>query len=379
VLQLERHQCGCERRWQPSLSFIALRAGLLVALLLTPHATAQSTGGATGQPTSPAGEKSTEGASEGSQKGAARPSNGDARPTLSIRLHGFTETREFASPKDDPNRIALGRLLLSRVDLSAEDATTSATIRALADAIGINISVKFDIDFVDDTPIFLELKQVDGRTALEAIIALAASSGGADATWQLRRGIVEIGSKPFLARSSGRRAEIYEIPDLTFDVPSFRSDDPAQGASMVRKGTMGGAFSGAVSHHPNPELLRRKSPSELAAFLMHTIVGQVESESWDPKPEGDGTKGTKAPPATTPSGGFSGNANSLTNADRNLDPGEGPLFVRGKWASMDYLSQKKSLIVTAPDFVHRGIGGYPPPLPVAGGPRVRVSDAPPAR
>lgn len=301
----------------------------------------------------------------------AQPPPAASTAKLAVRLHGFTQTREAASPKDDPNRIALGRLLLSRVDLSAEDATTSATIRALADAIGVNISVKFDIDFVDDTPIFLELKDVDGRTALEAVIALAASSGGADATWQLRRGIVEIGSKPFLARSSGRRVEIYEIPDLTLDVPHFRSDDPTSGASMIRKGSMG-ALSGAVSHHPDPEVLRRKSPSELAAYLMHTIVGQVESESWDPKPPGDGTNGTKAPPASTPSGGFPGSTNAVTNADRNLEPGEGPLFVRGKWASMDYLGQKKSLVVTAPDFVHRGIAGYPPPLPVAGGVRIAL-------
>ncbi len=355
-----------------------MRAGLLVAFLLTPLAAAQSTESPASKPASsptgnPAGKPA--GGPDGSSPTPASP---EARSTLSVRLRGFTETREAVSPKDDPNRVALGRLLLSRVDITAEDATTSTAIRALADAIGVNISVKFDIDFVDDTPIFLELKDVDGRTALEAIIALAASSGGADATWQLRRGIVEIGSKPFLARSSGRRAEVYEIPDLTFDVPTFRSDDPRQGASMIRGGSMG-AMAGAVAHHPNPELLRRKSPIELAAFLMHTIVGQVESESWDPKPEGDGTKGTKAPPATTPSGSMPGSTNALTNADRNLDPGEGPLFVRGKWASMDYLGQKKSLVVTAPDFVHRGIGGYPPPLPVAGGPRVPASDAPPAR
>jgi hypothetical protein len=39
---------------------------------------------------------------------------------------------------------------------------------------------------------------------------------------------------------------------------------------------------------------------------------------------------------------------------------------------MDYLGQKKSLVVTAPDFVHRGIAGYPPPLPVAGGVRIAL-------
>jgi hypothetical protein len=279
----------------------------------------------------------------------------------------WTRTREATSAGDKEDLVTLGRLVYSRVDVQCEGTRVGETIRALTRALGVNMSIKFDIDFVDDTPVFLDLKNVYGLAALEAIIAQGSSSSNqSGATWQLRSGILEIGSRTFLARGNGRRTQLYDVSTLVFDIPY----NPAGSIAPSPRGLPGSqmTFRPQFTMGPDPEVYSRKSPVELAADLMQTIVNQVEQEAWQPLPEGDGSDGTKGPPPKLPEGGGKrnhGQRNHSSLADRNFDAAIGPPFVRGKWASMDYYRQGAHLIVSAPDFVHRGIGGYGEALPVA--------------
>jgi hypothetical protein len=55
-----------------------------------------------------------------------------------------------------------------------------------------------------------------------------------------------------------------------------------------------------------------------------------------------------------------GRAGSGTAANSNFDPSKAPVFVNGQWASIQV--RDKKLAVSAPDFVHRAIGGYPKPI-----------------
>ncbi len=322
----------------------------------------------TSQPASqPASQPTTKPASEpaittpAKAKSPAPSTTGKRVPQVAFRE--WTKTREAASPKDDQDQIALGRLTYGRVDLTCDDTKVGESIRALCDALGLNLAMKFDIEFVDDTPVFLELTNVDGLAALEAII----DQGGTNGTWQLRRGILEVGSRTFLSRSNARRSQLYDVSTLVFDVPYVPAGDIAP-PDLSMPGARNQTFRPQFTLGPDPETYRRKSPVELAADLMQAIVNQVEPEAWQPQPEGDGTEGTKGPPPKLPPSSGSrnhGQRNQSTLGDRNFDAGIGPPFVRGKWAAMDYYRQGAHLIVSAPDFVHRGIGGYPEPLPVA--------------
>ncbi len=292
-----------------------------------------------------------------------QPAAGPMRTSIDhaphVTLRGYTKTRAAASPNDDQDLVALGRLLYAKVDVECDEATVGASIRALTDALELNVAMKFDVAFVDDTPVVLALKEVDGLTALEAIISQGGAQGGSAATWQLRRGIVEIGSREFLARTSARRTQLYDVSSLVFDVPYTPAGETAPAAigHLRPQFTLG----------PDPETYRRKAPIEVAADLMQAITEQVEPEAWQPLPEGDGAQGTSGPTPRVPSGGSvnHGQRNLSTLADRNFDASLGPPFVRGKWASLGFHRQSAQLMVSAPDFVHRGIGGYPPALPVA--------------
>lgn len=315
-------------------------------------------------------EAPTEQTPKATPKGRAAESA--AKEAVQVTLHEWTTTRASSSPTDDADQAALGRLVYSKLDVVCEDAKVGDAVRALSRATGINIAMKFDIEFVDDSPVFLELHNVDGLTALEAIIAQGTSGNGDGATWQLRRGIVEIGSKRFLARSTGRRIELYDVSTLVFDVPYSPSGQPSAPPPIgVSRATT--RFPRQFQMGPDPDVYRRKAPVELAADLMQTIVNQVEREAWDPlPPDGEGAgagEETRGPEPRLPDRGRSngGLRNRSTLADRNFDASAGPPFVRGKWASMDYHRQNAHLIVSAPDFVHRGLGGYPEPLPVAVG------------
>lgn len=53
--------------------------------------------------------------------------------------------------------------------------------------------------------------------------------------------------------------------------------------------------------------------------------------------------------------------NPSTNAWRNLDPRIGPVYIHGKWASVQ--TKNTQLMLVAPDFVMRKVLGYPKPLP----------------
>jgi hypothetical protein len=262
-------------------------------------------------------------------------------------LRGWTTTREAESSDDDVTQTMLGRLVFSRVDVECENAPLARVLKALTDTLALNISPKYGMLLPSEGLINLTLSDVDGRSALEAIIA----QGGASATWQLHRGIIEIGDREYLARDAARRTQIYDISMLTLDHP-YRVPPRKGSLTPVPRPT-----------EPDADIIKRKAPIQIAADLMQTIADQIEPEAWDPRPQVDSVDGTPRPAPTLPNGGAGSDRNASTMADRNFDPKLGPPYVKGKWAQLAYYVQGGHLIVSAPDFVHRGIAGYPPALP----------------
>jgi hypothetical protein len=272
-----------------------------------------------------------------------------AAPTqCRVELLRWTSTRAAALPSDDAVRVALGRLVFSRMRVELVDAPAGKALMEIARQLDLNFAPRYDAGFQRDAPVNVLLQDVTAREAIEAIV----SQASANATWQINGGVVEVGSREWLARQNARVTRIHELGELTLDHPYFNS--------LQMQSNLGMSSSTGASE----PIRERMLPEKVAAMLMFKIANQIEPEAWlpppPPDPVPDGKGGFRPPPRA---------AGGVPDAPANYEPRDGPIYVRGQWAQMDFRDQHRVLIVTAPDFVHRGISGYPPALPVAVGPQ----------
>jgi hypothetical protein len=229
----------------------------------------------------------------------------------------------------------LDALLNRKVTIELEEVPARQAIKSLRDSLEINLIGRWRDDSTGrgmdpEARITLQLLDVPALDALEAILDQCAM--GEPCTWQLRSSFVEVGTKERLAAPSAREMRRYDIQDMLLDPPMFEN-------SAFGTGT-----------------IKRKGPEEIAAGVIVMIVDTIEPEAWKDAPAppyepGDGRQ------VSTPSAPNQ----PVTAPSRNLDPDEGQIRVVGQWATVHYW--KGSLFVNAPDFVHRGIGGYVIPKP----------------
>lgn len=156
-----------------------------------------------------------------------------------------------------------------------------------------------------------------GRTALdiiEAVIKKIDQSGQltGGAQWQMAEsGEIEIGPKERLNETT--RLELYPVRDLLTEIPDF-VDAPTFDLNSVLSGAQGGG-GGQSPFQPQgtTSALSPRSEAEQAEDLISIIVRAIEPEQWE------------------------------QNA--------------GLAATIRYY--QGSLLVTAPDYIHRQLGGYP--------------------
>lgn len=239
-----------------------------------------------------------------------------------------------------------GALTYTRLDVDIDGATLQQALMAVARAARVNIVGTFKagntLSGLDRlAPVYLSLHDVTAIEAIEQI--LASTSGMIDATWQIRGTIVECGPKSMLAEPSRRVVRVHDITDIRFEVPMFAPPAAAQA---------------------NPGLNRRRSPKEICADLARLVMHSVEPQAWEEPPPSDEPAGNS--PATPPMTPTTPSAPAVPS--RNLDGymSRNDIYVNGKWASMHFRDDR-TLVVTAPDFIHRQLGGYgelipPPPL-----------------
>ena len=228
---------------------------------------------------------------------------------------------------------AAGRLSYIQVSMQFDEAPLKEVLRTFFKAIDTDYVPYFrgrsaDSGMVSDTPISLEVRDISAHRALDLILTMA--SLGERCTWQLRGGVVEVGTMARLARSGEQRSTVYQIQDLTLDVPYF---DPTPGEKNTTE---------------------REKPRHMAAQLMHHITAAIVPEAWEP-PSVDDDQAT--PPPSSNGGSAWSNLKPYREnpRTRKLEPLQ--LFVIGRWAKMQY--HRDNLLVTGPDFVHRAINGYP--------------------
>lgn len=286
------------------------------------------------------------------------------QPVLELR-NEWTKTRSADAPspetQEERGREQIGRLVYSKLTLEIEDVPLRDALRALRRELGLNM-VLFTAEpakdaaskaegqslrpgFDGDQTVSITLSEVDGRAALEALLAFA----GSDTTWQLHNGIVEIGPRSQLARPEARETRVYDTTDLAIDPPDWRPGRQPNGGSRAVE-------------------LQRRNSDEVIGELVGMIVAHCEPDAFLPAPPetGDPASGPRGPMRhSTPSSdgggrGGAGRRSPNSPATANFDPAEAQVFVRGRWASIQAKDNK--LAVTAPDFVHRAIDGYPNPI-----------------
>jgi uncharacterized membrane protein YgcG len=252
---------------------------------------------------------------------------------LQDRINHVMQRKAAAETQNATKSQLLGTLLYTDISVQFQDNNARDAINHIETVLGINIVGRYSDDRTGtgldpEAPITLNVVNKPALTVLEMILDQAA--GDEEATWQLREGYVEVGTKERLASGSALEIRYYSIKDLLFTAPQF-NNAPAldlnnalnQGQNQRGGGGGGGGGAGGGSGggggnqgnifgNSQPEE-PRMTEAERAQQIIDLIVETVEPDGWD----------------------ISG----------------------GTWATIRYY--QGTLIIKAPDFIHRQIGGYP--------------------
>jgi len=277
--------------------------------------------------------------------------------TLSERIRAVKRQRANQPTRKVTERVRqLQALRYTRFDVEFDDQPARDVFEFLRIAMGVNLTVRFNDDATGhgidpEAPITLSMKNVSAGDALDAV--LEQCSALEECTWQLRPGFIEAGTKERLSVSAARTLKVYPIDDLLFDLPMY-DDSPRLSLDEIyydrperygysrpgyggytlnnRSGGYGGAVGVGVSSGGGGS--RDDERAAKAGEIVELIVGAIEPMGWA----------------------------------RN----------GGGWATIHY--HDGALIVSAPDFIHRELTGYPRvPPPGKTRPAGRSSEPTPAR
>ena len=260
-------------------------------------------------------------------------------PPVVTRSRSTVSARE--SVEERQGRM-LGVLLYTDLTVSFEETPARSAIKALRAALGIIIIGRFNDDSTGhgidpDAPITFDVEAMPAIDVLEVILDQCTLTE--DCTWQLRNSFVEVGTKRRLANPGAWEVRTYPVRDLLLEPPYFAGPGLGALGSLT-----GGGFT------------NRKLPGDLAVELLDLIVDTVEPEAWEPpqppRPDDESTP-VLAPAVPDPD-------RAAPAAGGDPDPQKEKFRRRGKWATMRYW--RGNLIVRAPDFVHRELGGTPKPI-----------------
>ena len=243
---------------------------------------------------------------------------------------------------------ALRRLVYTDITVDFTETSVERVVEFIRQVSGANILARYNDDRTAtglDRETLINLKVV-GRPALQVIEMMldqCASDLGEECTWQLRNGYVEIGTKDRLDAKPAQETRYYPIRDLIFEIPDFDNapdfslDDAFSqggtgggtggggsggggggfggsggGGGGGRGGGGSGGGSGSGSLFGDPDDIERETEEDRAQAVVDLIQESVERDRWED---------------------FGGTAR------------------------MRYW--QGTLIITAPDYIHRQINGYP--------------------
>ncbi|MDP7006356.1 MAG: hypothetical protein QF718_09125 [Phycisphaerales bacterium] len=204
-----------------------------------------------------------------------------------------------SQPEEHVNAKVLGQLVYSDITVKLDEVPSKKVLDDFEKQLDILLWVQWEegesVGLDSSETITLELKEQPALVVLERIVEQLDPEG--NAAWQLRHGALEVGLKSQLASPGRHRLETYYIRDLLFTIRNFDAPE---------LGTFGGSGRDGDGSGTTPP-----SQQEEIDRIIELIIKFIEPDLWEQN----------------------GGPCSITN-------------------------YKKTLLIRAPDFVHRQINGY---------------------
>jgi hypothetical protein len=234
--------------------------------------------------------------------------------TVSSGGGGGATTVRTGSPQRDTLTRLMRRMSVDFNEKRLEDVVSFIKDFANADIETMWMDDKHPEGLDKDRVISVKVDNVTVLSLLEKVLEKAAPDAGGEATWQMSdSGTFQMGPRERLNKS--RRVQIYDINDLLMDVPDYR-DVPQidlQQALQASQGGGGGGQSPFRDQQQQEDRQERDQRKQEQADELATLIRDlVEPDQW------------------IENGGSGGSIK----------------FYKG------------TLIVNAPDYIHRGINGY---------------------
>jgi hypothetical protein len=263
----------------------------------------------------------------------------------------------------------IGVLTRTRLSVEFDGVPAREAFRSISAALATPIMGRYSDDrfghgIDPEVPITFRAEDAPARLVLEMILEQCATYE--PCIWQLRKGSIEVGTKERLSFPAAAESRTYNVRDLMLEPPHFIGLEFG-GSPFAFGGARGTSFGGtncgaAFDNHPfacsaltrpadlKPSggrgLERRKLPGELIQELAEGIVETIEPGNWD-----------------------YGQSNDEDDPESALARSG---YVQGPWqvdvvTRIDKIARiriwQDELLITAPDYIHRQINGYPRPIP----------------
>lgn len=220
-------------------------------------------------------------------------------------------------PQRDTLRALMKKMSVDFTEKRLEDVMTFLKESTNADIEPLWMDEKYPDGLDKEKIITVKADNMTVLSILEKVLEKAHPDSGGEATWQMSEtGTFQCGPRDRLNKY--RRVQIYDINDLLMEVPDYR-DVPQIDLQQALQASQGGGGGGGGGQSPfrdqggrNDQNQRQQERSEQADQLATLIRELVEPEQW-------------------------------------VDNG-------GSGGSIRYYNG--TLIVNAPDYMHRGINGY---------------------
>jgi len=226
----------------------------------------------------------------------------------------------------------LGKLTATRLSAHFEAASADEAFRCLSRAIGCPIKVHFDDEdgassLRADAAVRLLAADVDALLVLEMLIDQCALYE--PCTWQLRNGFIEVGTKERLGRRSATETRMYHARDLALEPPYFARI----GETLSTAGFWENPYHTAALSVPG----QRKRAEEAIDEIVRGVVELIEPGNWD-----------------------YGQYDAYLEAVRKEDDARGRMVARPPPRIARLRVWRDRIMIRAPDYIHRQVGGYPP-------------------
>ncbi|MCA9290971.1 MAG: hypothetical protein KDA25_07575 [Phycisphaerales bacterium] len=255
--------------------------------------------------------------------------------------------RRHAAPTEAPRALStrervLQTVLHRTVDVDFNHTPVRDAFETLQTMVDLQIVVRYADDAVGhgidpDTPIVLDVRHLPLVDVIERM--LEQCEAVEPCTWQIRRSYLEIGTKARLGLPAAQEIRAYPIDDVLFQAPRY--DNAPQFWLESGYGYYPPAGAYGRTYAPSsirPSVNRPVGPGQTYGSTLGAVVPSTADRD--------------------------DRAQSVMDLITDLIEPQAWEANGGTWATLRY--QDGVLIVRAPDFVHRQIGGYPhvaPPAP----------------